>query len=86
MTFSYTSRGAVAGTGNGSPFKPELTQDDRVDLALDLHGALRTLEHVHRLLELCLRDHNVVVTLVILLKQTHNKMALTLLDTDRFNT
>lgn len=44
-----------------------LTHGDGVDLAFDLQGAVVALEGVHHLLELCVADHQILRSLLVLL-------------------
>lgn len=46
-----------------------LTQSDGVDLAFDLQRALVTLEHINHLLQLRLADHQVLRSLLVLLRR-----------------
>lgn len=45
-----------------------LTEDDGVDLAFDLQGAVVALEGVHHLLELSVADHQALRSLLVLLR------------------
>lgn len=45
-----------------------LTDSDGVDLALDLQGALVTLVSINHLLQLCVVDHQVLGTFMVLLQ------------------